>query len=585
MSKPLYILAVGCLATLLPAFLFAQVDTLMRSWGTYYGGSSSDVVARMAIDADGNIYFVGTTSSTDTNVIATPGSYQSTNGGGSDGFIVKFNSSGMRVWGTYLGGTGNDGVEDIAMDRNGDIVIVGNTRSASGIATLGAHQQTYGGGDSYMGDGFIAKFDASGALIWSTYYGGSSHDACNTVAIDHANNIVVGGITDSPNNISTPGAHQITPGGSYDSFVAKFTAAGVWLWGTYYGGSSYDWYGWVTVDKSDNIILMGDTQGSAGAISTPGSFQPNYGGGSFDFFIVKFNSSGVRQWGTYYGGSGGDYDGFNLITDSSCNIYFTGNTNSTNGIATAGSFQPTYGGTRDGFLVKFDSTGTRQWGTYYGGTGEEDCGIKLVISRDNNYLYFAGRTYSDNNIASPRAYQSTRGGGFDAFVACFRTDGSRVWGTYYGGSGSDEGWGVALDSSGGIYVTGTTSSTSAMTANGFQNTYGGGTSDGYLAKFSNIVTGVEGRSADIPFTFLLAQNYPNPFNPSTTIEFALPKSAFVTLRVYDLLGGQVGERVNEKLSPGIYKTRWDATGLASGVYFYRLTAGEYAETKKLILLR
>jgi hypothetical protein len=79
-------------------------------------------------------------------------------------------------------------------------------------------------------------------------------------------------------------------------------------------------------------------------------------------------------------------------------------------------------------------------------------------------------------------------------------------------------------------------------------------------------------------------NNPRPFNPSTTIGFALPKSAFVTLRVYDLLGRLVGELVNEKLGPGTYKTQWDARGLASGVYFYRLTAGEYVETKRLLLL-
>ena len=96
---------------------------------------------------------------------------------------------------------------------------------------------------------------------------------------------------------------------------------------------------------------------------------------------------------------------------------------------------------------------------------------------------------------------------------------------------------------------------------------------------------VQPMTSAMPSSLYLSQNYPNPFNPSTTIEFALPKSSFVTLRVYDLLGRQVGELVNEKLSPGTYKTQWSARGLASGVYFYRLTAGEYVETKKLLLLR
>jgi len=98
-------------------------------------------------------------------------------------------------------------------------------------------------------------------------------------------------------------------------------------------------------------------------------------------------------------------------------------------------------------------------------------------------------------------------------------------------------------------------------------------------------TQVERLTDEAPNSFALVQNYPNPFNPSTTIEFALPKSAFVTLRVYDLLGRQVGELVNEKLGPGNYRTQWDASGFASGVYFYRLTAGDFVQTRKLLLLK
>jgi photosystem II stability/assembly factor-like uncharacterized protein len=102
---------------------------------------------------------------------------------------------------------------------------------------------------------------------------------------------------------------------------------------------------------------------------------------------------------------------------------------------------------------------------------------------------------------------------------------------------------------------------------------------------SSYVVSVEGKKVDVLSVFALGQNYPNPFNPSTTIEFALPKSAYITLRVYDLLGRQVSELVNQNLSPGTYIRHWDARGLASGLYFYRLQAGEFVDTKKLLLLR
>jgi hypothetical protein len=103
--------------------------------------------------------------------------------------------------------------------------------------------------------------------------------------------------------------------------------------------------------------------------------------------------------------------------------------------------------------------------------------------------------------------------------------------------------------------------------------------------YNNLLVNVARPEATLPVKFGLEQNYPNPFNPSTTIEFALPKSAYVTLGVYDLLGRQVGGLVDEKLDAGTYKTLWDPRGLASGVYFYRIVAGPFVETKKMLLLR
>jgi hypothetical protein len=99
-------------------------------------------------------------------------------------------------------------------------------------------------------------------------------------------------------------------------------------------------------------------------------------------------------------------------------------------------------------------------------------------------------------------------------------------------------------------------------------------------------TGVaQDASLNIPSHFVLGQNYPNPFNPSTTISFSLPSNSFVSLKILDVLGREVSNLVSEELSAGAYSRRWNAEGLASGMYFYRLQAGSYIETKKLVLLR
>ncbi len=92
-------------------------------------------------------------------------------------------------------------------------------------------------------------------------------------------------------------------------------------------------------------------------------------------------------------------------------------------------------------------------------------------------------------------------------------------------------------------------------------------------------------TGSVPMQFSLSQNYPNPFNPSTTIRFALPKSAYVTLKIYDLLGQEIETLVNEKLLAGEYDLLWNAAGLPSGVYLYRIRADEFVETKKLVLLK
>jgi hypothetical protein len=90
---------------------------------------------------------------------------------------------------------------------------------------------------------------------------------------------------------------------------------------------------------------------------------------------------------------------------------------------------------------------------------------------------------------------------------------------------------------------------------------------------------------EIPKIYALSQNYPNPFNPATTISFNLPSKSFVSLKVYDALGREVATILSEELSAGTYSRQWNAAGLPSGIYFYRLQTGSFTETKKLVLLK
>ena len=106
----------------------------------------------------------------------------------------------------------------------------------------------------------------------------------------------------------------------------------------------------------------------------------------------------------------------------------------------------------------------------------------------------------------------------------------------------------------------------------------------YVKLTGEAVTDME-VAQSIPSEFRIGQNYPNPFNPSTTIEFALPHARFVTLNVYNVLGDQVATLISENLSAGTFSATWDASGMPSGVYFYRLTAGEDVQTRKMVLMK
>ena len=383
-------------------------------WATYYGGNSYDACYCASSDTSGNIIIAGTTGSS--NNIATPGSYQDTSSSGGN-FFAKFTAVGVRLWGTYYKVAF---IRTICTDISGDILLVGDAATLTGLATTSAYQQVNGGNN----DGFISKFSAGGNLLWCTYFGGSDVDECWGVATDISNNILVTGYTFSATNIATAGAHQTVKGIADDGFVAKFTGSGAILWATYYGGNDGDQGFYITSDLDKNLIMTGETS-SSNNITTAGAYKTTLSLDGQDAFVVKFDSNGNRLWGTYYGGDGADGDHpQGITTDNNGNIILAGGTTSANGIATVGSYQPIYGGNYDGFMVKFYSAGGRLWGSYFGGTQDDE--IRGVALSPNGSIAVAGGTRSTANIATIGSYQPVFGGGGnigDAFIASFDSTG------------------------------------------------------------------------------------------------------------------------------------------------------------------
>ncbi|MEO7080724.1 MAG: SBBP repeat-containing protein, partial [Flavobacteriales bacterium] len=274
----------------------------------------------------------------------------------------------------------------------------------------------------------LAAYDRSQPLTidpdrsWGTYYGGAGWDEGRSCAVDGSGNVFMAGTTWSDDHIAIYG-HDYTLGGFKDAFLVKFNAGGVRQWGTFYGGPDSEEGGSCATDGDGNVYMTGSTT-SLSAIASGG--HQNTNGGSTDAFLVKFNGNGIRQWATYYGGPYGD-NGSVCTVDGGGNVYIAGGTGSTSGIAFSGH-QNACGGSNDGFLVKFNSAGVRQWATYYGGSGIEQA-MACVVSAAGE-VYLAGATDS-NNAISYLGFQNTYGGGpWDAFLVKFSPSGVRQWGTY-----------------------------------------------------------------------------------------------------------------------------------------------------------
>ncbi|MFO0355914.1 MAG: SBBP repeat-containing protein [Sphingobacteriaceae bacterium] len=398
---------------------------------------------------------------------------------------------GVRIWGTYYGGTGGDSSLNSAVDANGNVYMAGTTNSTNGtsIATVGSHQSTFGGGQD---NAYVVKFNSAGVRQWATYYGGPVREFGLNVAVDNSGNVFLAGHSlSAPGSIvATPGSHQPVFGGIWDAYIAKFNSNGIRQWGSFYGSDGLEHGNGLATDAAGNVYLCGKTDATISIdIATVGSHQTT-NGGLEDAFLVKFNSAGVRQWGTFYGGTGTDV-GRGVSVDASGNVYLTGWTDNSvpNVIGSPGSHQNTFGGgSLDAFVVKFNSAGVRQWGTQYGGSGTDmayDCDIDAAGN-----VYMAGKTSSSFSIGTIGSHQPNFGGGpQDAFLACFNSTGVRQWGTYYGGNGDEEAWGVAVHNTGHIEIgghTGTSGGTIIATPGSHQPNYGGGTWDVFIAQFEPI---------------------------------------------------------------------------------------------------
>ena len=373
-----------------------------RLWGTYYGGINYNDIRGIKADSQNNIVITGQTQSPIN--ISTVGSHQENYQANRDAYIVKFNESGMRIWGTYFGGNNDDFAFGLDIDNLNNIYIVGGTSSVSGIAYNSNFQSQLFQNTSSYGDAFIAKFDSTGTIIWSTYAGGESFESFNAVVVKD-NHVVAVGYTRSETNISTSGVFQQTkyPNGQIDGVIYKFSNNGNRLWSSYYGGDNIEEILSVEIDDEDNIYIGGQTASSLN-MTTLGSFQFSsqelYKG-----FFAKLSTIGVRLWGSYLN----DLNVYSIIYKNNA-IYLgaTGRSSNQN-LTNPCSFNRNINGVGLGYIGKFSKNCNFIWGSFLGGNAINggfviDYATKLSIDNTNN-IYVSGITSSNNLISDSSSHQ------------------------------------------------------------------------------------------------------------------------------------------------------------------------------------
>ena len=347
-------------------------------YGAVIGGLGTDRGSAIAVDEAGNAYVCGTTFASDFPVTAN--ALQNEFAGGTlDAFLFKLNADATALdYSSYLGGGSPDEGNDIALDSEGAVYVVGTTISDDFGTTAGSLRTTKTGD---FRDGYVVKFGPLGEpLLFSTYLGGEGHDEALAVAVDSTGNAHVTGFTSSEDGLATPDAHQGILAGDLDAFLAKLDRGGqVVEYGTYLGGSRNDRGQAIEVDSDGEVALAGRTT-SLDFPTTEGAYQTSYGGGAFfgDAFAARFDVvAGQLLFSTFLGGVTDD-QGNAVAIEPWGDITVVGSTGSADFPVTEDAVQSVLDTLDEAFLTRLSPDGTELiYSTFLGGD-ESDQGFGLA---------------------------------------------------------------------------------------------------------------------------------------------------------------------------------------------------------------
>ncbi len=396
-------------------------------WNKVLGGGVDDFIEDSKIDAQGNSYIVGHTSSKDNLLPFTPGAFQATPNALEDAYIAKLDPNGDVLWASFYGGNENDYANGIDIDNSNNLYITGYTESLDFPTSANGSNTNQGGSEL-----FVLKFDTDGNRLFGGIYGGASGDVGEKIVVTETNEVFVVGSTSSE---FFPSENPIAGTGD-DAIVMKLNSdLSSYVWTKYLGGATGDQGFGLDVDQNGDVLITGRTSSNSGFPVTASAYMST-AGGSQDAYLIKLaGNTGDVVYGTYLGGDEDDW-GEDVVIDQENNSYVIGYTSSEN-FPSQNGYQQTYqGGVSDGFVTKFNSNGQLLWSTYLGGTATDE--LKAGIIGPLNALYVVGSSES-TDFPTKRAIQSENAGNFDMVITRFAEDGMFTFSSYWGGPENDFG--------------------------------------------------------------------------------------------------------------------------------------------------
>jgi hypothetical protein len=521
---------------------FAQ--TVSWQWAKSAGQGGSEASTGCALDPSGNLYATGWYTSPN----LTFGAVTLTNATGiaADFFLTKYDAAGNTLWAKTYGGADGDISNAVATDASGNAYVTGTFNGS--VLVMGTFTLT--NSSAGTNDIFVAKIDPSGNVLWAKSAGGTSHDKAFAIKVDVLGNVLVSGsFSSSSINFGTGVLNNAST--TDDIFLVKYDQSGTAMWARSAGGVLPDAGTSVSSDSLGNVYVAGKF-GSPSVNFGTGALN-NASSGSYDVFVVKYNSLGTAQWSVRTGGTMDDLASAIII--SKTGVYVAGGYSSSSISVGSTTLTNSSAGASDIFLAKYDMSGNPAWAKTSGGSDFDQAN---ALSADASGNISLGGFYISGSIVFGASTLTNSSVGYkEVFIAEYDQLGNSMWATTAPGGVNDGINGLAMSPSGtDIYISGAFDS-SPLTF-GPHNIYKGCGEDVFVAKMQGPAVGINewGKTKDIGIL------YPNPSTGKFTVE------AEGEIVFYNILGAEVyRQKLNDRTRS---QHQFDLSSFGKGVYVYKV---------------